>query len=175
MLCSFGKGCGQKCAPWEMKKIFRVLFLGIVTGSLWVSSLRAAPVAVRFPEGSLHGFLVVRSSNGEALGYGEQFQMPRDGAIESRLVLRFNDGSLHDETVIFDQRKVFTLRSYRLVQRGPSFPKPLDASLDRATQQYKVKHRKDEAEKLAEGRLDLPPDLGCRRPVISWWSDDKPE
>jgi hypothetical protein len=141
------------------KKIVRAVFLGIITGALWVSSLRGAPIAVRFPEGPVHGFLVVRSSTGETLGYGEQFQVPRDATVESRLVLRFNDGSLHNERVIFEQRKVFTVRSYSLVQRGPSFPKPLEASLDRPTQQYKVKHRKNDAEKLAEGRLELPADL----------------
>ena len=136
------------------------IFFGVVTALLFVSTLHAAPVAVRFPEGSLHGFLAVRALDGETLGYGEQFQSFRDGGIEARLILRLNDGSVHDETVVFTQQKVFMVRSYRLVQRGPSFPKPLDGSVDRASQQFKVKYRdENETEKLAEGRLELPPDL----------------
>ena len=124
-------------------------------------SLPAAPVAVRFVEGSVHGFLVLRSSNGDTLAYGEQLQVQRDGGIETRLVFRFKDGSIHDERVLFTQRKVFTLQNYRLVQRGPSFSKPINASLDRTTEQYRVRYRKENngPEKLDEGRLDLPPDV----------------
>jgi hypothetical protein len=136
------------------------IFFGVVTILLFVSTLQAAPVAVRFPEGSLHGFLAVRALDGGILGYGEQLQGFRDGTIETHLLLRFDDGSIHDETVVFTQQKVFTMRSYRLVQQGPSFPKPMDASLDRASQQYKVKYRDgDKTEKMAGGRLELPPDL----------------
>jgi hypothetical protein len=124
-------------------------------------SLHAAPVAVRFLEGTVHGFLLLRSTNGDTLAYGEQLQLHRDGGIESRLVFRFKDGSFHDERVFFTQRKVFTLQNYRLVQRGPSFSKPINASLDRTTEQYTVRYRKENngPEKLDEGRVDLPPDV----------------
>lgn len=126
--------------------------------SVW--SLRAAPVAVRFVEGSVHGFLLLRSSNGDTLGYGEQLKVQRDGGIETRLLFRFKDGSIHDERVFFTQRKVFTLQNYHLAQRGPSFSKPINASLDRTTHQYRVRYRKENGpEKLDEGRLDLPPDV----------------
>ena len=72
-------------------------------------SLHAAPVAVRFVEGSVHGFLLLRSSNGDTLAYGQQLQVQRDGGIESRLVFRFKDRSIHDERVFFTHCKVFTL------------------------------------------------------------------
>jgi hypothetical protein len=121
----------------------------------------AAPVAVRFVEGSAHGFLLLRSSVGDTLGHGEQLQVQRNGAIESRLVFRFKDGSLHEDVVLFTQHKVFTLQNYRLVQRGPSFPKPLNVSFNRTSGQYTIKYRKENnrPEETEQGRLDLPPDV----------------
>ncbi len=87
----------------------------------------ASPVAVRFPEGMTHGFLLVRSLVGEIIGQGEMTQVVKEGdLVESRLVFRFKDGFLHDEKVAFSQQRVFTLISYRLLQHGPSFPDPIE-------------------------------------------------
>jgi len=80
--------------------------------------------------------------------------------VESRLVFRFKDGSVHDETVIFSQRVAFTLLSYRIVQRGPSFPEAVEASMDRASGQYEVRYRADEdsPEEHLNGTFALPED-----------------
>src|SRR6185295_13699467 len=92
----------------------------------------AAPVSVQFSEGVTHGFLLVRSLAGDVVGHGELTQMVVEGdLLESQLVFRFKDGSLHDEKVAFSQHRVFTLISYHLVQRGPSFPEQVDVSIDR--------------------------------------------
>ena len=84
---------------------------------------------VLYPEGTVHEFLALRNAAGTVVSYGDLIQIPRDGAIESRMVFTLPDGSLFDERVTFTQRGVFSMRSYRLVQRGPSFPDDLDASL----------------------------------------------
>lgn len=55
------------------------------------------------------------------------------------LVFRLKDGSLHDEKVAFSQQRVFTRSSYRLVQRGPSFPEQIDISVNRGTAEYTVR------------------------------------
>ncbi len=47
------------------------------------------------------------------------------------MVFRFKDGSLHDETVVFTQDRVFTLQSYHLIQRGPAFTEDTEISLER--------------------------------------------
>jgi hypothetical protein len=122
----------------------------------------ADPIAVRFPEGMTHGFLQVRSAAGEIIGHGEMIQVPKEGdVVENQLVFRFKDGSLHDEKVAFSQQRVFTLISYRLVQRGPSFPEQLDISMDRGTAEYTVRLRagENEREEVLTGKLDLPPDV----------------
>ena len=105
------------------------LLLGLVTILGAVSPGEAAPIAVRFTEGLVHGFLVLKSPKGDRLADGELFQVPHRGHIESRLVFRFVDGSLHDETVVFTQRDVFTLLTYRLIQRGPSFSGATEVSV----------------------------------------------
>ena len=112
-------------------------------------------VPVRTPESATHAFLVLRSTDGKDLASGEVVQTVRGARVESRLTFRFKDGSLSDETIVFSQRKVFSLESYRQVQRGPSFPTPIEVFFERATGQYRAKSGDD----TAEGRLELPPDV----------------
>jgi hypothetical protein len=138
--------------------------LGVVVlavSLLWPSSLAARPVPVRFVEGVTHGFLVLRTVKGVLLAQGDLLQIVRGGEVESRMVFRFKDGSLFDETVVFTQQRVFTLRSYRLIQRGPAFTEDTDVTLDRATGKYRVqtKARNDGREEVLDGALDLPPDV----------------
>jgi hypothetical protein len=116
----------------------------------------ADPVAVRFPEGTTHGFLVLRSTAGNDLAAGELIQIPQGGErIESRLIFRFKDGSLYDETMVFSQAKVFSLLTYRLLQRGKSFPTASDVSFDRRSGKYKAKV----GDKTADGQIDMPADV----------------
>jgi hypothetical protein len=121
----------------------------------------AEPIAVKYTEGLSRGFPVLRSVSGEKLAQGELIQVPRGGdVVESRLVFRFKDGSLYDERVVFAQRNVFTLLSYSIVQKGPSFPETLDATVDRASGRYTVRYRADEdtAEETLTGDFELPLD-----------------
>jgi hypothetical protein len=120
----------------------------------------AAPVAVRYTEGVTHGFLVLRSADGETLAEGDLLQVVKPEGVDSRLVFRFRDGSLYDETVLFTQQKVFTLQRYHLVQRGPTFPEELEVKVERKTGRYDVRSRRggDEPE-TASGEMDLAPDL----------------
>jgi hypothetical protein len=122
----------------------------------------AEPIQVKYTEGLTRGFPVLRSVAGEKLAQGELTQIPRGGdVIENRLIFRFNDGSLYDERVVFSQRDVFTLLSYRIVQRGPSFPETLEGTVDRATGRYTVRYRADDdsPEETLTGEVDLPLDV----------------
>jgi len=133
----------------------------LMTALLWQRPLAAAPVPVRFAEGSLHGFLTLSTPAGVLIASGDLLQTVRDGDIGSRLVFHFKDGSVHDETVVYSQRNVFTLQSYHLVQRGPAFLEDTEISLERASGKYRVKTRvrKDGREKVLDGKLDLPLDV----------------
>lgn len=135
--------------------------LVLVTVLLWPRPLAAAPVPVRFVEGAMHGFFVLRTVNGALIASGDLLQVGRGGEVESRMVFRFKDGSVFDETVVFTQQRVFTLQSYRLVQRGPVFPEDTEISLQGASGKYyvKTKSHKDGREEAIDGTLDLPPDV----------------
>jgi hypothetical protein len=122
----------------------------------------AEPIAVRYAEGITRGFPVLRSLGGERLAQGELIQVPRGGdVVETRLVFRFRDGSRYDERVVFSQRDVFTLLSYRILQEGPSFPETVEAVVDRATGRYEVRYRGDEdsPEERLTGDFELPLDV----------------
>jgi hypothetical protein len=134
----------------------------MVLAAFFATPLAAAPVSVRFAQGVTHGFLLVRSLAGDIVGHGEITQMvSADDLLESRLVFRFKDGSLHDESVAFSQKRVFTLLTYRLVLRGPSFPEQLEVSVDRRRARYTVRSQSGtkEKENVKSGQFDLPKDV----------------
>jgi hypothetical protein len=91
---------------------------------------------------------------------GDLMQIVRAGAVESRMLFRFKDGSVLDETVVFTQERVFTLQSYRLLQKGPVFSEDTDISMERKTGKYRVRTTAHDSgeEAVLEGVLDLPPD-----------------
>lgn len=119
-----------------------------------------AGIPVRFIEGTVHGFLELRTAGGALLASGDLTQAVRDGAIESRMVFHFPDSSVFEETVVFSQQGVFAMRTYHLVQRGPAFAADLDATLS-GSGAYVVTSRSHEHGKLRRyaGSLDLPPDV----------------
>ena len=120
----------------------------------------AEPVLVRFTEGVGRGFPVLRDASGEKIAQGDLIQVARGDRVENRLTFRFRDGSLYDETVVYSQRDVFTLLSYRLVQRGPSFPESMDATVDRETGRYTVRYKSDDdsPEEVIKGKFEMPAD-----------------
>jgi hypothetical protein len=135
----------------------------VLTGGVPASALqRAAPpgIAVRYSEGTVHGFVELRNTADSLLAYGSLLQVPRDSGVESRLVFYFPDSSVFRETVTFSQHGVFRLHRYQLVQRGPAFAQDLDVDLSR-TGQYTVttKSRENGREERQTGKLDLPPDV----------------
>lgn len=141
----------------------RVAALGLlvlVMVRLGPRPLAAAPVPVRFVEGATRGFLLLRTVDGVLIASGDLLQMDRGGEVESRMVFHFKDGAAFDETVVFTQQRVFTMQSYRLVQRGPVFAEDTEISFER-TGKYRVKTKshKDGREEVLDGMLDLPPDV----------------
>lgn len=134
---------------------------GLLVLAISPGTLPAADVPVRFIEGSLHGFIVLRTVEGAQLAQGDLYQLARSGEVEGHMVFHFDDGSLFEEIVVFTQERVFTMKSYRQVQRGPAFPEDAEISLERASGKYRVttKDHKGGREKVLEGKLDLPPDV----------------
>jgi len=145
----------------SVTKVVMRWLLALAMVLLWSWPLGAAPVAVRFAEGVTHGFLLLSTVDGTIIASGDLMQVGRGGKVESRMVFRFKDGSLFDETVVFTQQGVFAMQSYHLVQRGPAFAEDTEISLQRASGKYyvKTKSHKDGREEAIDGTLELPPDV----------------
>lgn len=91
---------------------------------------------------------------------GDLVQVAHGERITSRLTFHFRDGSVDDETTIFTQWKTFQLVSDHHVQRGPSFPKPIDYLVE-ANGDITIREpgeRRGEPVKVATNHIDLPPD-----------------
>ncbi len=140
--------------PWSILPLLFLFTLGAL------SPAAAAPVRVRWPEGVARGFVVARSLEGAEIGHGELQQTLVGRLVDSRLTLRFKDGSSREEQTLFSQAGVFRLERYRLQQQGRSFP-GLDATLDRKTGRYTAATREKPggAVERASGKLSLPADL----------------
>jgi hypothetical protein len=111
-------------------------------------------------EGLLHGFLLLRSVEGEVLAEGEVTQVAHGDRFKTSLVLHFKDTSLYQEDVVFSQHRVFRVFSYHLTQKGPAFKTPLELSLDGSTGEATVHYtNSDGKEKIESERLKLGQDL----------------
>lgn len=121
--------------------------------------LPAEPIAVHYREGSVHGFLVLRSQEGKVLAGGELTQSINGDRAVCHVVFRFRDGSIDDETSIFSQHGTFRLISDRHIQKGPMFPQAADVSINALTGEVTVRYKDKDREKVETERLDLPPDL----------------
>jgi len=129
-----------------------------IAAALFAGAALADTVAVKHQEGLVHGFLALRTLTGETIADGDLIQTSKAGQVTSRLIFRFRDGSVHDETAVFTQDGTFRLVRDHLIQRGPSFSTPIDASLDASSGEIQVRYKDDKGvEKLVKEKLELPP------------------
>jgi hypothetical protein len=140
----------------------RVLAFALVcAAAVAICALRAAPqVVVAHPQGLLHGWLVVRSEDGEAIADGELTQIARGERVTVRMVLRFKDGSLQEETTEYSQRGRLILVSDHMIQKGPAFKHAIDMTVERASGNVTVNYT-DDGGKLQKSsqKMQLPLDL----------------
>ena len=137
------------------------LFTGVLLAALLLfpSILLTEPVAVRYMEGTVHGFLVLRGIDGKTLAAGDLIQVVKGDRLVSDLAFHFKDGSVDEETTVFSQQGNFRLLSDHHVQKGPSFPHPMDVSIDASSGQVTVRSTDGGKEKVDTTHFDLPPDL----------------
>jgi hypothetical protein len=143
----------EKIRPRQFPKIL------ICAALLQPETLPGAPVAVRHTEGLVHGFLVLSTMDGNRLAQGDLTQVAVNERVTNRLVFRFKDGSVRDETAVFSQRGSFRLLNYHLAQKGPAFQQPMDMSFDSSSGEVTVHYTDDGKQKVATDRMELPPDV----------------
>lgn len=159
--------CNRAYRSWK-RVIHSVFLTGIHSGLLTrlliailvLSGLMPAETTVvRYPEGSVHGFLMLRTLDGKLLAAADLIQTVRGDRVKAQLVFHFKDGSVDDDTAVFSQRRTFRLISDHHIQKGPIFPKPADVFIDASTGQVTVHYLEKGREKVKTNHLDLPPDL----------------
>ena len=130
--------------------------LALLCGFAIASTSSAEPIAVRYVQGSSHGFAALKTLDGKTIATGESTQTVSRGRVTSRLIFRFTDGSIDEDVTIFTQQGVFHLISDHHIQRGPSFPKPIDFLIDMATGDLTFKA---EDGTITKEHMDLPADV----------------
>jgi hypothetical protein len=143
---------GVCCRNVLFLKHLRICFLMLLLIWALQPTAQADPVPVRAVGGTIHGFLEMRSEDGQVVASGDTYATVRGNRITSRTTFHFKDGSTDDET--------FQLISDRHIQKGPSFPHPMDVMVDAQTGQVTVRTTgKDGKEEVKTDHVDLPPDL----------------
>lgn len=137
------------------------LILAIASIAFSSAALRAADeaVPVAYKQGTLHGFLLLRSADGKVIATGDQTNVVRGEEIHAELVFHFRDGSLDDEVTDYRQGREFQLIRDHHVQKGPSFPKPLDMTIDVPAGAVTWQDTKDGKSQPQTQHVDMPADL----------------
>jgi hypothetical protein len=117
----------------------------------------ADPVPVTFKQGSGHIFLLVLGEDGKTLAEGDSFQTVKGSRVTTRTTFHFRDGSLDEETTVFDQGRNFSLVSDHRIQRGSAFPHPMEMQLD--VHSGRVTFHDLEKDKTTSEVLKLPGDV----------------
>lgn len=126
----------------------------------WQPAAQAAPVPVRYVRGTIHGLLELRAEDGHVVASGDLVQVAHGSQVTSQVTFHFKDGSVDDETTVFSQRGNFRLITDHHIQKGPSFPNPIDLLIDARSGKVTVRSTgKDGKEDVKTSTLHLPIDL----------------
>jgi hypothetical protein len=102
------------------------------------------------------------NAGGTRLVTADVIQIIHGDRVTSRVTFRFRDGSIDDDRTVFSQRGTFRLIRDHHIQRGPSFPKPIDVLIDAVMGQI-TSHTEDG--KIKQDHLNLPPDVSNGLPL----------
>jgi hypothetical protein len=141
----------------------RTRFVSTIVLSLFVAwpceHTMAEQIPVRHIEGVSLGFLVLRTEDGTPIAYGDLQQVTEKDHTMNDLKFKFKDGSFYEEITKFTQDRKFRLLSDQVVQRGPSFKRPMESWIDATTGKITVHTSEKGKEKVVTKQLTLPADL----------------
>jgi hypothetical protein len=122
-------------------------------------SLGAEQVRVAQKQGFIHGFLVMKDAEGKEIAVGDQTNDVRGSVVHARTVFRFRDGSIDDEETWYRQGLTFQLIRDHRIQKGPSYPKPTDISIDMAKGEVSWIDMSGDQKPPKSQHMSLPADL----------------
>jgi hypothetical protein len=139
----------------RLSKSSHGFLLPLIFGSVFTVA-QAEQIKVLHPQGCAHGFVEVTTLAGTRIAVGDLTQRLRGHVVTSRLTMNFFDGSLDDETTVFSQEETFHFIRDHHVQHGPSFPTPMDATVDAVSGQVTTT---DPEGKTTRVHIDMPGDV----------------
>jgi hypothetical protein len=141
---------------WMCRCPFVIVLIAILLQPGFVA---AEPIAVRYPEGTTHGFLALRTLDGKLLAAGDLTEVLHGNQVLAHLVYHFKDGSVDEDTTLFSQGRTFKVITDHHIQKGPMFPQPSNVFINVPSGQVTVRYQDKGKEKVVTDHLDLPPDL----------------
>jgi hypothetical protein len=150
----------MRTMPNAFTQCVRTLFLTALMAAALHPGAQGEPVPVRHVAGTVHGFLTQRGEDGRVVAWGDSVQVAHGSQVTTHTLFTFKDGSKDEETTVFSVHRTFRLISDHHVQNGPSFPHPMDLSVDAHSGQVTVRTTgKDGKEESYSEHMNLPPDL----------------
>src|SRR6201996_294670 len=106
----------------ERSRIFVAAFLAIILSA----AARAEQISVRHIQYPMHRFMAARLETGKIIASGEFTQVVQGDEVTMRMIYRFVDGSIDDETTTYRQQGTFRLVRNHHIQKGPYFVRSVD-------------------------------------------------
>ena len=149
----------------------------VLATALFGVNLLGDQLPARHHQGDAHAFLVLKNLEGKRLATGDVTVVTHGARVTARLIFRFRDGSIDDDTTVFSQDGMIRLISDHHIQKGPSFPHPVDAAIDAVTGQITMitadgKRSQEHLDLPADVANGLPPNLAPEyRSGYDWYED----
>ena len=140
----------------ERSNFFVAAFFAITLGT----AAPAETISVKHIQLPMHRFMVARSEAGKVIASGEFTQVVQGDEVTMRMIYRFVDGSIDDETTTYRQQGTFRLVRNHHIQKGPFFARPVDFAVE-ATTGIATSRTADKNGKIhvESEHIDLPDDL----------------
>ena len=123
------------------------------------ASLAGEEVRATQRQGNIHAFLVLKDENGKEIAVGDETNEVRGNVVDARTVFQFRDGSIDDEETVYRQGSALQLIRDHHVQKGPSFPKPVDVTIDCKKEEVSWMEASGKDEQSKSQHMNLPADL----------------
>ncbi len=133
------------------------LLLGLTLLVILPSVSKSDPVPARLKQGTGHIFLLILNEDGKTLAAGESLQTVKGYTVTTRTTFHFRDGSLDEETTVFEQNLNLRLLRDDHLQRGPAFPHPVEIRIEAAPGRVTVHDL--ESGKTTSHELKIPFDV----------------
>ena len=138
----------------------RSVFFAAALYAITMRTAAAEPISVKHIQRPMYRFMVARLETGKIIANGEFTQVVQGDEVTMRMIYRFLDGSIDDETTTYRQQGTFRLVRNHHIEKGPFFTKPVDFTVeaDTGTATSRITDRNGKVHVESE-HINLPDDL----------------